>query len=105
MKAPSSDADEQEKALIAQIVPNYAMNEDQQGIAEPAAPAEPEATPEVVIRAALDALKEQDTLVHKEYGVGEVIDNSDPQIIQVRFGRDLRFLKKDRLARKQLVDM
>ena len=42
---------------------------------------------------------------HREYGVGEVIDNSDPQMIQVRFGRDLRFLKKDRLARKQLVDL
>ena len=58
LKHLSENADEQEKALIAQIVPNYAMNEDQQGIAEPAAPAEPEATPEVVIRAALDALKE-----------------------------------------------
>ncbi|MBO4686286.1 MAG: hypothetical protein J5628_06510 [Lachnospiraceae bacterium] len=105
LKHLSENADEQEKALIAQIVPNYATHSEGQAIAEPAAPAEPEATPEVVIRAALDALKEQDTLVHKEYGVGEVIDNSDPQIIQVRFGRDLRFLKKDRLARKQLVDM
>ena len=96
----TENADEQEKALLAQIVPNYGRGD---APAESAAPVEK--TPEEIIREKLDLLKEQDTLVHREYGVGEVIDNSDPQMIQVRFGRDLRFLKKDRLARKQLVDL
>ena len=96
----TENADEQEKALLAQIVPNYGRGD---APAESAAPIEK--TPEEIIREKLDLLKEQDTLVHREYGVGEVIDNSDPQMIQVRFGRDLRFLKKDRLARKQLVDL
>jgi len=93
----SENADEQEKALIAQIVPNYGQEGEAEEISEEELTAR--------IRAALDELKEQDTLVHTEYGVGEVIDNSDPQIIQVRFGRDLRFLKKDKLARRKLVDL
>lgn len=54
-------------------------------------------------RAHLDRLKEQEWIQHKLYGEGEVIDNSDAEIIQVRFGRDLRFLKKEKLARKDLV--
>ncbi len=103
IKHLSENADEQEKALIAQIVPNYPMSDE--APAEPAEEEEAAPTPEELLRAALDTLKEQDTLVHKEYGVGEVIDNSDPQVIQVRFGRDLRFLKKDRLARKQLIEL
>ncbi|MBO4628056.1 MAG: hypothetical protein J5645_08775 [Lachnospiraceae bacterium] len=102
LKHLSENADEQEKALIAQIVPNYPMS-DEAAVTEEEE--DPEPTPEELLRVALDDLKEQDTLVHKEYGVGEVIDNSDPQVIQVRFGRDLRFLKKDRLARKQLVEL
>ncbi|MBR5712872.1 MAG: hypothetical protein IKX54_04680 [Lachnospiraceae bacterium] len=103
----SDGADEQEQALLAQIVPNYAQSADNAAAenyaAQPEVPAEP--TPEEILRGKLDLLREQDTLVHKEYGVGEVIDNSDAQIIQVRFGRDLRFLKKDRLARKHLVEL
>ncbi len=60
-------------------------------------------TPEAERRARLDRLKEQEWIQHKLYGEGEVIDNSDAEIIQVRFGRDLRFLKKEKLARKDLV--
>ena len=61
------------------------------------------ATHEAAVRARLDRLKEQDRIQHKLYGEGEVIDNSDAEIIQIRFGRDLRFLKKEKLARKDLV--
>ncbi len=114
IKHLSNEADDQEKELIRQIVPNY----EREKPAEPArdklftdAPA-PKAAPSAAdiakieeLRRKLDQLKEQDTIVHKEYGVGEVIDNSDAQIIQVRFGRDLRFLKKDRLARRMLVEL
>lgn len=53
----------------------------------------------------LNALRPQDRFVHKLYGEGVVVENSDPDIIQVRFGRDLRFLKKDKLARKELVEL
>ncbi len=58
-----------------------------------------------VLRKKLDALKEQDNLYHKLYGQGEVIDNSDAEVIQVRFGRDLRFLKKEKLSKKELVEL
>lgn len=58
---------------------------------------------EAAVRARLEQLKEQDHVQHKLYGEGEVIDNSDAEIIQIRFGRDLRFLKKEKLARKDLV--
>lgn len=58
---------------------------------------------EAAVRARLEQLREQDRIQHKLYGEGEVIDNSDAEIIQVRFGRDLRFLKKEKLARKDLV--
>ena len=60
---------------------------------------------EMILRKKLDELKEQDVLVHKKRGVGEVIDNSDANIIQVRFDRDLRFLKKDKIAKKELIDL
>lgn len=58
---------------------------------------------EAAVRARLEQLREQDHIQHKLYGEGEVIDNSDAEIIQIRFGRDLRFLKKEKLARKDLV--
>ena len=106
----SDGADEQEKELIRQIVPNYPQPQPE----EPAAPAAaaPAATDEIVftpeemvLRRKLDELKEQDVLVHRKHGTGEVIDNSDPNVIQVRFGRDLHFLKKDKLVKRKLVEL
>lgn len=55
------------------------------------------------IRYQLNKLKKGDKLTHKVYGVGIVIDNSDSEIINVRFGKDVRYLKKDKLAAKNLV--
>lgn len=54
-------------------------------------------------RAYLDGLGIGVTLNHKVYGVGQVVDNSDDQIIQVSFGDDMRFLKKDKLVEKNLI--
>ena len=107
IKNLSDNADEQEKELIRQIVPNYVQPQTAE---EPAAAADGSEeitfTPEeLILRKKLDELKEQDVLVHKKRGVGEVIDNSDANIIQVRFDRDLRFLKKDKLVKKHLVDL
>ena len=103
----SDNADEQEKELIRQIVPNYVQPQSNAGA--PAADPNSEVitfTPEeMILRRKLDELKEQDVLVHRKRGVGEVIDNSDPNIIQVRFDRDLRFLKKDKLVKKNLVEL
>lgn len=102
----AENADAQEKEIIQQIAPNYVQS---------AAPAKPAATgdaasdeitftpEEMILRRKLDELKEQDVLIHRKRGVGEVIDNSDPNIIQVRFDRDLCFLKKDKLVKKNLV--
>ena len=106
LRSLAENADAQEKEIIQQIAPNYVQS---------AAPAKPAATgdaasdeitftpEEMILRRKLDELKEQDVLVHRKRGVGEVIDNSDPNIIQVRFDRDLRFLKKDKLVKKNLV--
>ena len=108
IKNLSDNADEQEKELIRQIVPNYVQPQNN---AEPAEASDGAAgeytfTPEeMILRRKLDELKEQDVIVHKKRGVGEVIDNSDPNIIQVRFDRDLRFLKKDKLVQKHLVEL
>lgn len=62
-------------------------------------------TPEEILRGKLDALRPDDRFTHKLYGEGEVIDNTDSDVIQVRFGRDLRFLKKDKLAEKNLIEL
>ncbi len=56
------------------------------------------------LRAAIDRLQEHDIVYHTTYGEGEVFDNSDVKLIEVRFGNDMRFLKKDQLvAKKELL--
>ncbi|MBQ8281537.1 MAG: hypothetical protein IJZ25_03940 [Lachnospiraceae bacterium] len=56
------------------------------------------------LRDMLDNLNEGDILIHTVYGEGVVEDNSDSQIIQVRFGNDVRFLKKEKLVKKNLIE-
>ena len=51
----------------------------------------------------LDNLNENDTLVHKVYGEGVVVDNFSPDVIQVDFGGNIKYLKKDKLIRKDLI--
>lgn len=58
---------------------------------------------ELELRDILDDLNVGRVIHHKIYGEGIVEDNSDSQIIQVRFGSDIRYLKKDKLVKKNLI--
>ena len=53
------------------------------------------------LREAIERLQEHDIVYHTIYGEGEVYDNSDVKLIEVRFGNDMRFLKKDQLVAKR----
>lgn len=57
------------------------------------------------VRDMLDNLNDGDILIHKSYGEGIVEDNSDSDIIQVRFGEDVRYFKKDKLVKKNLIQL
>ena len=53
------------------------------------------------LRDAIERLQEHDIVYHTIYGEGEVYDNSDVKLIEVRFGNDMRFLKKDQLVARR----
>ncbi len=55
------------------------------------------------LRARIDGLKQHDIVVHKYFGKGEVYDNSDVKLLEVRFASDVRFLNKDSLVSKRLL--
>ena len=55
------------------------------------------------LRMRIQKLREHDIVIHKYFGRGEVFDNSDVRLIEVRFGNDVRFLNKDNLAAKKLL--
>lgn len=55
------------------------------------------------LRKELDELREHDLVEHKYFGKGEVFDNTDVKLIEIRFGNDTRFLSKDTLAAKKLL--
>lgn len=57
-----------------------------------------------ILRADIEALSERDIVIHKIFGEGEVFDNSDVKLIEIRFGNDARFLNKDQLAAKRLLE-
>lgn len=57
------------------------------------------------LRKAIQALREHDIVIHKYFGKGEVFDNSDVKLIEVRFGGDVRFLNKDQLITKKLLQV
>ena len=54
-------------------------------------------------RKQLDELREHDIVQHIYFGRGEVFDNTDIKLIEIRFGNDVRFLNKDALASKKLI--
>ena len=56
-------------------------------------------------RAAVDRLQQHDIINHKVYGEGEVYDNSDVKLMEVRFGNDVRFLNKDSIVAKKLIEI
>ena len=62
-----------------------------------------EADERAILRAKLDKLKQHDLVTHKFFGKGEVYDNSDVKLMEVRFGMDVRYLNKDALAAKNLL--
>ncbi len=99
MKPDGVAADELAKSVAEAV--DEVMIADAIADAEAASAAKAVNTADLLV--ALNQLKEQDAIFHKLYGEGEVIDNSDAEVIQVRFGRDLRFLKKEKLAKKELV--
>ncbi len=53
------------------------------------------------LREKIEQLQEHDLVRHVVYGEGEVYDNSDVKLLEVRFGNDMRFLKKDQLVNKR----
>ncbi len=53
------------------------------------------------LREKIEQLQEHDLVRHVVYGEGEVCDNSDVKLLEVRFGNDMRFLKKDQLVNKR----
>ncbi|ABX41654.1 SH3 domain-containing protein [Lachnoclostridium phytofermentans] len=57
------------------------------------------------LRKAVQALREHDIVIHKYFGKGEVFDNSDVKLIEVRFGGDARFLNKEQLVTKKLLQI
>ncbi len=57
------------------------------------------------LRKAIQALREHDLVIHKYFGKGEVFDNSDVKLIEVRFGGDVRFLNKEQLVNKKLLQI
>ncbi len=57
------------------------------------------------LKVAIDRLQEHDIITHVVYGEGEVYDNSDVKLIEVRFGNDVRFLNKESLVNKELIEI
>lgn len=57
------------------------------------------------LRVAIAKLREHDIVIHKYFGKGEVFDNSDVRLIEVRFGQDVRFLNKEQLVSKKLLEI
>lgn len=55
------------------------------------------------LRTEINKLKPHDMVLHKYFGKGEVYDNSDVKLLEVRFGSDVRFLNKDSLVSKRLL--
>lgn len=55
------------------------------------------------LREEIEELRQHDLVIHKYFGKGEVYDNSDVRLIEVRFGGDVRFMNKDALAAKKLM--
>lgn len=57
------------------------------------------------LRKAIEELREHDIIIHKFWGRGEVFDNSDVKLIEIRFGGDARFLNKESLVSKKLISI
>ncbi len=102
-------ANREEYETEVPVYENQPSYEEEQAYEEP----QPVEIPQVIRRQSrgaviadldrLNTLAENERLLHRAYGKGIVVDNTDPEIIQVKFGDEMRFLKKEKLAAKGLV--
>lgn len=62
-------------------------------------------TPEdrTALREEINNLEAGDYVMHKYLGVGQVYDNSDVKLIEIRFGSDMRFLNKESCIMKRIL--
>lgn len=58
-----------------------------------------ESESELSLKEKIDRLQDHDIVNHIVYGEGEVSDNSDVHLLEVKFGNDTRYLKKDQLVK------
>ncbi|MCR5585540.1 MAG: SH3 domain-containing protein [Lachnospiraceae bacterium] len=56
-----------------------------------------------MIKKELDGLEEKDTVIHKYFGEGIVIDNSDVNNVEIKFGSEIRYINKESAAAKHLM--
>ncbi len=56
-----------------------------------------------LIKKELDGLEEKDTVIHKYFGEGIVIDNSDVNNVEIKFGNEIRYINKESAAAKHLM--
>jgi hypothetical protein len=102
LKSVADTPEEPGKAVTTAKRPQVRVIEEEDGVQKPAEGSE---TPDerAILRAKLDKLKQHDIVEHKFFGKGEVFDNSDVKLMEVRFGMDVRYLNKDSLAAKKLL--
>lgn len=55
------------------------------------------------LREEINNLEAGDYVMHKYLGIGQVYDNSDVKLIEIRFGSDMRFLNKESCIIKRIL--
>ncbi len=55
------------------------------------------------LREEINHLEAGDYVMHKYLGIGQVYDNSDVKLIEIRFGSDMRFLNKESCIMKRIL--
>lgn len=103
LKSVAETPEEPGKAVTTAKRPQVRIVDDGSGEVTKSAEAENAPDERAILRAKLDKLKQHDIVEHKFFGKGEVFDNSDVKLMEVRFGMDVRYLNKDSLAAKKLL--
>lgn len=97
---PEDEEDDYDPSLFEEEFEEEAPNGE--GIKETATK---ESDEKKALRAEINRLKQHDIVIHKYFGKGEVYDNSDVKLLEVRFGTDVRFLNKESLVSKRLLKL
>ena len=81
------------------------LNEQAQDARDIFTPKIQEAAPEdrSALREEINNLEAGDYVMHKYLGIGQVYDNSDVKLIEIRFGSDMRFLNKESCIMKKIL--